>query len=86
MELPHNISSHLFQDDLHEGFHEKCNICDIKLLSVSELREHNKKNHAKVKKESGSGQGGMAGKNKKYLYDKISKEVNNARVFCRLTK
>ena len=59
---------------MHEGYHERCTICDIKLNSVAELREHNKKNHQKIKKEKGEG-GGAANKHKQYLYDKISQEV-----------
>ena len=58
------------QDDLHEGYREKCVPCDLKFYKIADLTSHNYRFHPQETKK--------AKKYKKYVYDQISAQVAEA--------
>lgn len=65
-----NAALRKHQDEVHEGYHDKCDQCDLKFFKVADLQAHNNKFHADKKEKNK--------KYKKYVYDQISAQIEEA--------
>jgi len=74
------------QDEVHEGFREGCKECDLKFKKPAELHTHNKEFHpelaaaavAEAELVIGEGKKAKTKKYKKYVYDQVSAQIEEA--------